>query len=261
MDAPSPVRRRVLETLDGNASPRRRDTISKRQQSTDTSAALNSGSPNKSRGLPSPLRTRNGTTKTPTPASEWLGPRRKRLRSKQEGASEKRVFVDAPLSTCSCRSASPAASEVFDESHRASMGPDATQDTVVSLEDDHAAPAPAPRRGVLVGREETRRRVEKLRLRLGLASYKVRTGQTDLPLDRLAVVKQPARSLSRPRKRAHTTGTLVPPKLPPANNAHAKAETAVPPRRASFDEGCVMKGMDSPTRAGAVNGLLSLARS
>ena len=36
-------------------------------------------------------------------------------------------------------------------------------------------------------REQARRRAEVLRLRLGLAGYKVRTGQQDVPLERLQV--------------------------------------------------------------------------
>ncbi|KAI1395149.1 hypothetical protein F4819DRAFT_204862 [Hypoxylon fuscum] len=48
-------------------------------------------------------------------------------------------------------------------------------------------PPPPPRRQPSMTREEARQKAEKLRLRLGLASYKVRTGQTDVPLDQLKV--------------------------------------------------------------------------
>ncbi|KAF3065271.1 putative cyclin-dependent kinase protein [Daldinia childiae] len=45
-------------------------------------------------------------------------------------------------------------------------------------------PAPARRRSTMT-REEARQKAEMLRLRLGLASYKVRTGQTDVSLEQL----------------------------------------------------------------------------
>ncbi|OTA94500.1 hypothetical protein M434DRAFT_262833 [Hypoxylon sp. CO27-5] len=49
-------------------------------------------------------------------------------------------------------------------------------------------PAP-PRRPRAMTREEARIKAETLRLRLGLASYKVRTGQMDVPLDQLLKVR------------------------------------------------------------------------
>ncbi|KAI0378751.1 hypothetical protein F5Y04DRAFT_261526 [Hypomontagnella monticulosa] len=67
---------------------------------------------------------------------------------------------------------------------------DTTQDTTLTEPDAEAvAPTPTPprpRRGTMT-REEARRSAETLRLRLGLASYKVRTGQTDVPLEQLKV--------------------------------------------------------------------------
>lgn len=65
---------------------------------------------------------------------------------------------------------------------------DTTQDTTLTEPDAEAvAPTPPrPRRGTMT-REEARRSAETLRLRLGLASYKVRTGQTDVPLELLKV--------------------------------------------------------------------------
>ncbi|KAI1093331.1 hypothetical protein F5B19DRAFT_491659 [Rostrohypoxylon terebratum] len=50
----------------------------------------------------------------------------------------------------------------------------------------------------LMSREEARQKAEKLRLRLGLASYKVRTGQTDVPLDQLEA--RPLINASKPRR-------------------------------------------------------------
>ncbi|KAI1372974.1 hypothetical protein F4677DRAFT_232657 [Hypoxylon crocopeplum] len=65
---------------------------------------------------------------------------------------------------------------------------DTSQDTTITEPDAEvvARTPPAPPRRQLT-REEARQKAETLRLRLGLASYKVRTGQTDVPLDQLKV--------------------------------------------------------------------------
>ncbi|KAI1393225.1 uncharacterized protein F4822DRAFT_383988 [Hypoxylon trugodes] len=74
---------------------------------------------------------------------------------------------------------------------------DATQDTTITEPDVEVlarvppVQAPAPGRQRAISREEARRKAETLRLRLGLASYKVRTGQTDVPLDQLKVKPLP----------------------------------------------------------------------
>ncbi|KAI0156645.1 hypothetical protein GGR52DRAFT_194419 [Hypoxylon sp. FL1284] len=67
---------------------------------------------------------------------------------------------------------------------------DTSQATTITEPDTHVSapvpPARSPlRRPASMTREEARRKAEKLRLRLGLAGYKVRTGQTDVPLERL----------------------------------------------------------------------------
>ncbi|KAI8960193.1 hypothetical protein F5Y11DRAFT_330781 [Daldinia sp. FL1419] len=68
---------------------------------------------------------------------------------------------------------------------------DITQETVITEPDAEVAtialptpPAPTRRRSTMT-REEARQKAETLRLRLGLASYKVRTGQTDVSLEQL----------------------------------------------------------------------------
>ncbi|OTB11939.1 hypothetical protein K445DRAFT_321653 [Daldinia sp. EC12] len=78
---------------------------------------------------------------------------------------------------------------------------DTTQDTVVTEPDTEVVesappipPAPSRRRSTMT-REEARQKAETLRLRLGLASYKVRTGQTDVSLEQLE-----AKSLLRSRQ-------------------------------------------------------------
>ncbi|KAK7751299.1 hypothetical protein SLS62_006705 [Diatrype stigma] len=52
-------------------------------------------------------------------------------------------------------------------------------------------PPPAPSQRPAMTREEARQKAEILRLRLGLASYKVRTGQTEVPLERLQQTSAP----------------------------------------------------------------------
>ncbi|KAK6949738.1 hypothetical protein Daesc_008059 [Daldinia eschscholtzii] len=78
---------------------------------------------------------------------------------------------------------------------------DTTQDTVVTEPETEVVetappipPAPSRRRSTMT-REEARQKAETLRLRLGLASYKVRTGQTDVSLEQLE-----AKSLLRSRQ-------------------------------------------------------------
>ncbi|KAK0629832.1 hypothetical protein B0T17DRAFT_200416 [Bombardia bombarda] len=94
------------------------------------------------------------------------------------------------------RSASPAASSIFDSSAMLSTSQDTTitepdaelllQATAAAAAATTAAGPPVRRRtGSRLTREEAREKAEILRLRLGLANYKVRTGQTDVPLERL----------------------------------------------------------------------------
>ncbi|KAI1465052.1 uncharacterized protein F4812DRAFT_439359 [Daldinia caldariorum] len=83
-------------------------------------------------------------------------------------------------------------------------GINSTQETAVTEPDTELTepagtapatpPAPSRRRSTMT-REEARQKAETLRLRLGLASYKVRTGQTDVSLEQLE-----AKSLLRSRQ-------------------------------------------------------------
>ncbi|KAI8953938.1 hypothetical protein F4801DRAFT_596635 [Xylaria longipes] len=94
------------------------------------------------------------------------------------------------------RSVSPEDSSVFDNSTI-----DNSQVTAISEPDVDTTVAPPvaenrPRQGSMT-REEARQKAEILRLRLGLASYKVRTNQADVPLERLQVRPWPGRRLPR----------------------------------------------------------------
>lgn len=91
-------------------------------------------------------------------------------------------------------------------------------------------------------------KAEILRLRLGLASYKLRTGQTAVPLADL----QP-RPLPGPRR---TVRVLSPPAEPPRPLDAAAAAPSRTPPRAGPGHGLT----NSALRGGAASGLLSLAR-
>ncbi|KAI1504243.1 hypothetical protein F5X99DRAFT_372946 [Biscogniauxia marginata] len=103
------------------------------------------------------------------------------------------------------RSVSPAeaadSSSIFDNS-----AIDTSQDTTITEPDAEVSapplpvPAPPPRRPAMT-REEARQKAEVLRLRLGLASYKVRTGQTDVPLERLKLKPLPDQASPQQRQR------------------------------------------------------------
>ncbi|KAI8671620.1 hypothetical protein NW754_006036 [Fusarium falciforme] len=87
------------------------------------------------------------------------------------------------------RSNSPDVSSVFDTSaNDASWATAATEHdgaaTTVARTSTSAPASPAPSRGTLT-RQQVRQRAETLRLRLSLANYKLRTGQTAVPLAEL----------------------------------------------------------------------------
>ncbi|KAJ2980549.1 hypothetical protein NUW58_g6916 [Xylaria curta] len=94
------------------------------------------------------------------------------------------------------RSMSPEEPSVFDNSTI-----DNSQLTAISEPDVEATVAPTavenrPRLGSMT-REEARQKAEILRLRLGLAGYKVRTNQADVPLEKLQVKPLPGRSMAQ----------------------------------------------------------------
>ncbi|KAJ0346082.1 hypothetical protein KNSL1_007765 [Colletotrichum chrysophilum] len=196
------------------------------------------------------------------------------------------------------RSASPATSSVFDNSAM-----DTSQNTTILTEPDqeHAAttttttttlPPPRPRR--LLTREEARqvrrdstgdkerntdwRLLQKariLRLKLGLANYKLQTGQEDVPLDRLQVKPLPGQE-----KRALPRVTVQPPSSrdgPPESEATIEADdrreeetqeeevVVTKPEKATLqtvpEETSTAEDSASPVCGGAVSSLLSLARA
>ncbi|KAI2642575.1 hypothetical protein GGS21DRAFT_179058 [Xylaria nigripes] len=115
------------------------------------------------------------------------------------------------------RSTSPEDPSVFDSSASIIDNSHVTIITEPDLETPAAAPAPTEGR-LLQGsmtREEARRKAEILRLRLGLASYKVKTNQADVPLERLQVRPVPGKMLRQMRSAASL------PPLPTASRRRA----------------------------------------
>ncbi|KAI3338892.1 hypothetical protein F4824DRAFT_498743 [Ustulina deusta] len=121
---------------------------------------------------------------------------------------KKRRLSDAGTEPLSPRSEKPLQKDVDDTPRLRSTSPEDlslfdnstienSQVTVISEPDVETTAAPAvtenrPRQGSMT-REEARQKAEILRLRLGLASYKVKTNQTDVPLERLQVRPLPGR--------------------------------------------------------------------
>ncbi|KAK7736892.1 hypothetical protein SLS63_003241 [Diaporthe eres] len=142
---------------------------------------------------------------------------------------------DEPTTTGDRRSVSPDASSLFDVS-----GMNTSQDTTITEPDLDApitatataptapiAPAavptssllntfaspPLPQTRRISTREELKQKTEILKLRLSLANYKVKTGQVDVPLDRLQVRPVPGMTRRRtplPSMSAHTVERSTP---------------------------------------------------
>ncbi|SPQ26027.1 747bedaf-2b39-4634-9fd0-67b5176bec78 [Thermothielavioides terrestris] len=212
----SPAKRLVLGALDPNAcspkarhdtkqvphspvkahaaAPRQTDTISTAVAAAIAPAARPSfhtperASDSRKRSSPPPTMTSpgggNGDGDEPAPKRPCLDSSCQQTQLQPQPTEALVPPASPPSSTSptrstltSQRSASPDSSSLLDNS----------QATVLT-EPDAAAPAPpapapaAPRR---LTREQTRQSAEILRLRLSLANYKVRTGQVDVPLERL----------------------------------------------------------------------------
>ncbi|OHW92125.1 cyclin-dependent kinase protein [Colletotrichum incanum] len=186
------------------------------------------------------------------------------------------------------RSASPDTSSVFDNSAMDTSQENTTMLTEPDAEQAaRALPPPRPRR--LLTREEARQKARILRLKLGLANYKLQTGQENVPLDRLEVKPRPGQNLEITRERALPRVTVQPPSSrdgPPENDMQetrdieqqekepepvaeaekateqTEAEKTVLPRLETVETGAAEEG-DEPTSAvfgGVASSLLSLAR-
>ncbi|OLN81534.1 hypothetical protein CCHL11_10404 [Colletotrichum chlorophyti] len=152
-------------------------------------------------------------------------------------------------------SASPdTSSSVFDNS-----AADTEQNTTMLTEpdaDQHARVLPPPRPRKLLTREEARQKARILRLKLGLANYKLQTGQEDVPLEKLEVKPVPGQE----RKRALPRVMVQPPSSrdgPTDRDAETRAQRE--------DTESVEEPLNLDQTAGAcggvANSLLSLARA
>ncbi|KAI1429349.1 hypothetical protein F5Y12DRAFT_482271 [Xylaria sp. FL1777] len=128
------------------------------------------------------------------------------------GSVKKQRFSDARAEPLSSQNEMPLQKEADDTLRPRSTSPEDlslfdnstienSQVTVISEPDVETTAAPAvtenrPRQGSMT-REEARQKAEILRLRLGLASYKVKTNQTDVPLERLQVRRVPGRLIKQ----------------------------------------------------------------
>ncbi|KND87969.1 hypothetical protein TOPH_07399 [Tolypocladium ophioglossoides CBS 100239] len=150
------------------------------------------------------------------------------------------------------RSHSPDSVSVFDTS----AGDGDASWATAATEPDVVAAVVRPARGSMT-REQAREKAEILRLRLGLASYKLRTGQTAVPLADLQ--PRPLPPAPGPCRTVRVQSPSSPPPEPHQLKPHDSAAAAVPsrtPPRAGQGKGLT----NSALRGGAASGLLSLAR-
>ncbi|KAF5129657.1 hypothetical protein E5D57_005988 [Metarhizium anisopliae] len=223
----SPAKQRAaLAPLDANARP----SLPSPKMPKDGSVSvipLTGGSSPLKKSLSSSLTTTSGTKR---PAQELTPPGRKKTC----------VEEDARRS----RTSSPDSPSLFDTSAAegdSSWATAATEPDVGIVADAPALLAPR-QRGTMT-REQAREKAAILRLRLGLASYKVRTGQTTVPLADLE--RKPL-----PRK----TVRVQSPPPPSRKHVHAPASAA------AGEPGAASPGPSSTLSKGAASGLLSLAR-
>ncbi|KAI1312145.1 hypothetical protein F5Y03DRAFT_265599 [Xylaria venustula] len=207
MNTTSPSKRRALAPLDANTrSPLGASRLSPSKLDLHKSKMTQGTSPIETSPIKRPI---EPDCDRETPASvkkQRLSDVGAELLQTRDEKPLQKEFNDAPRP----RSISPEDSSLFDNSTIEN-----SQVTVISEPDVETAVIPAvtpavtenrPRQGSMT-REEARQKAEILRLRLGLASYKVKTNQTDVPLEKLQVRPLPGRSLRR------TPSTVLSPAL------------------------------------------------
>ncbi|KXH34475.1 hypothetical protein CSIM01_00386 [Colletotrichum simmondsii] len=208
MDPSSPAKRRALAPLDANvnaiSSPTKLHKHSKlgaAPQSPRKSSS--SGSPIKSLNLKrsfAAAATQSEQSDEQNQHSEQQQPEPKVLQVENELLSEQQQ-EGSRHETPRTRSASPDTSTVFDTSAM-----DTSQNTTILTEPDaeqaRTLPPPRPRR--LLTREEARQKARILRLKLGLANYKLQTGQENVPLDKLEVKPRPGQQQQETKTKAQT---------------------------------------------------------
>ncbi|KAH7329368.1 hypothetical protein B0I35DRAFT_473981 [Stachybotrys elegans] len=224
MDSTSPTKRRALAPLDANAMSSPKTDL----KATAAAAAsyTTSTSPAAATILPlaksSPLRDAEGRKRHALAETSDASPAAKKTCRERDEDSRS-------------RSHSPDTSSVFDTS-----AGDASWATTATEPDNMAEPvAPVITRPRALTREEAREKAQILRLRLGLASYKVRTGQTSVPLADLQMKPLPPRAAPRRNTLMGQQVRLPPPVERPAEASPEKSATAAEspsPRRKSAEE-------------------------
>ncbi|KAI3337383.1 hypothetical protein HD806DRAFT_37500 [Xylariaceae sp. AK1471] len=192
MNTTSPSKRRALAPLDANTrSPLAAPRLSPSKLDLPKTKTAMGTSPTKPGTIKRPIEQENGQEAPGSAKKQRLsGGGSEQLSSRNERPTQKEVD-DTPRP----RSTSPEDSSVFDNSTI-----DNTEITVITEPDvESAAPAVAENRlrPRSMTRDEARQKAEILRLRLGLASYKVRTNQADVPLERLQIRPLPGRFLKQ----------------------------------------------------------------
>ncbi|KAM0482288.1 hypothetical protein ACHAPX_002804 [Trichoderma viride] len=186
----------------------------------DANAALATPNTNKVARIGTPMLSTPSALLVTSPLGEISsekGKKRTAEEGRQEGADEspetKKACVDGAARS---RSPSIEASSLFDTS-----AGDASWATAPTEPDTAMATADTPlvaTRPRAMTREQAREKAEILRLRLGLAGYKLRTGQTTIPLSELQ--RRPLPPSTTTRKRASTTTYAKP------TNTHSRAQSA-----------------------------------
>ncbi|KAK1249864.1 hypothetical protein MKX08_009867 [Trichoderma sp. CBMAI-0020] len=176
----------------------------------DANAALATPNTDKVARIGTPMLSTPSALLVTSPVREVSSEKGKK-RTAEEGVADESPETKKACVDGAARSRSPSieTSSLFDTS-----AGDASWATAPT-EPDTALVATRPR---AMTREQAREKAEILRLRLGLAGYKLRTGQTTIPLSELQRRPLPPSTITR--KRASTTAHAKP------TNTHSRAQSA-----------------------------------
>ncbi|KAI1167478.1 hypothetical protein F5B18DRAFT_441956 [Nemania serpens] len=283
MNTTSPSKRRALAPVDVNTrSPLGTPRLFSSKLDLPRSKMASGTSPAESSAIKRPIEQENDRDATNSAKKQRLSGTGVESRSPRNDRFPQKGLDE----TSRPRSISPEESSIFDNSTV-----DNSQITVISEPDVETSTAPAiaenrPRQGSMT-REEARKKAEILRLRLGLAGYKVRTNQADVPLERLQVRPLPGRL---PKQ---TPSTVFSPSSPAASQKDDEQKLSSPAiiegassrkpvpigsspiRRQELEHTLPSAGLHTPQRTlanednevvdnelgGAAEGLLSLSQS
>ncbi|PTB46244.1 uncharacterized protein TrAFT101_004290 [Trichoderma asperellum] len=203
--------------MEATSSPMKRRAV---LGAKDANAALTTPSTHKITRIGTPMLLTPSSLLVSSPMGGTVSEKGKK-RTAEEGGEE--VADESPETKKTCvdgttRSRSPSieTSSLFDTSAGdASWATAPTEPDTATTAADTLLTATRPR---ALTREQAREKAEILRLRLGLAGYKLRTGQTTIPLSKLQRKPLPPSTVTR--KRAHTVTHTKP------TNTHSRAQSA-----------------------------------